>query len=108
MLWPHQQGHAVNPRKKPATTRGGGRTPPALSQSTNTIHNETVATSKAAMPEGTIRSDQETVPLPRVHSRPPTMNAVVHWGSVGLSRVIMRSLGYKAKPANRYRNLASK
>ena len=46
-------------------TRGAGRVPPGRSQSTRTIQRETVATSRAAIPEGTIFSAQETVPLPQ-------------------------------------------
>jgi hypothetical protein len=89
-------------------TRGAGQTPAGHSQSTRTIHSEKVATSNAAMPEGTIDSDQETVPLPSAQTRQPTTQAVIHWASVGFSRVTTRSLGYKTRPAVRHRKPANK
>jgi len=74
-------------------TRGTGRTPPGRSQSTSTIQSETVATRRAAMPDGTVFSAQETVPLPTARSRQPTMKAVRHCAKVGFSRVAHRIAG---------------
>jgi hypothetical protein len=78
-LGPTSNAIPANPRTKPASTRDAGREPPGRNQSTKTIHNDTVATSSAAIPEGMIFSAQLTVPLPHRSSRTPVTIAVRHW-----------------------------
>ncbi len=71
-----------------------------------TIHRGTVATSSAAIPEGTVRSAHTTMPLPPRRSAPPTMAADRHWRRVGRSpsrspRRIAHA--YRMAPATRNR-----
>src|SRR5579862_6921058 len=54
----------ANPIAIPNRIRADGLCPPGLSQSTITIHNVTVATSSAAIPDGTVCSAQHTPPFP--------------------------------------------
>src|SRR5260221_11876354 len=56
LLGPTKSATPLKLSSSPATTRAPGRVPPGRSQSMRTIHNETVATSSAATPEGTVRS----------------------------------------------------
>jgi hypothetical protein len=59
-----------------------------------TIHRVTVATSSAAIPDGTVCSAQHTPPFPTHSSNTPETAAVFHCLAVGLAPVFHLSIGY--------------
>ena len=90
----------------PANTRGTGRTPPGRSQSTITSHNDTVATSNAAMPDGTRSSAQLKPPLLTHSSNTPVTAAVRQCAAVGRIPVFHRKMGYRISPTRECRTAA--
>ncbi len=73
----NQQRHPTKPSTNPTNTRGPGRGPRGLSQSKITSHSDIVATSSAAIPDGTLFSAQLSPPLP-IHSSDTPVTAAVH------------------------------
>src|SRR5205823_3869111 len=65
----------------------------SASQSTMTSQRETMVTSNAVIPEGTICSAQLTPPFPANSSRKPVTAAVFQWVLVGRTPVFQRSMG---------------
>src|ERR1700674_3721407 len=63
------------------------------SQSTITSHSDTVATSNAVTPDGTVCSAQLTPPLPTKSSRKPVTTAVRQLAAVGRIPVFRRKTG---------------
>src|SRR5258706_8250759 len=107
-LGPTKSANPLKPSSNPAATRAPGLVPPGRSQSTNTSHNETVATSRAVTPEGTVRSARQTPPFPTASSKNPVMNDIRQCAGVGRTPVFQRKMGYKIKPASRWREPANK
>ena len=56
----------------PTHTRAVQGLPPGRRPSRSTIHRGTVATIRAAMPDGMVRSADMTSPLPKARSKTPT------------------------------------
>jgi hypothetical protein len=81
--------------------------PPGRSQSTRTIHSDTVATSSAVTPEGTVRSAMHTPPFPIHNSKKPVMKDIRQCAAVGRTPVFHRRIGYKIKPVIKWRQPAS-
>src|ERR1700687_583645 len=92
-LGPTKSASPLKPSSNPATTRGPGRVPPGRSQSTRTIHSETVATSSAVTPEGTVRSAKHTPPFPRNNSKNPVMKDIRQCAAVGRTPVFHLRIG---------------
>src|SRR5882762_1482868 len=90
---PTSSARPANPIRSPIATLGAGFTPPGRSQSTITSQSDTVATSSAAIPEGTVCSAQLTPPLPMNRSRAPVTTAVLQLAAVGLIPVFQRRIG---------------
>src|SRR5467141_460386 len=90
---PTSSARPANPIRSPITTLGTGLTPPGRSQSTTTSQRDTVATSSAVTPEGTVRSAQLTPPLPTNSSRAPVTRAALQLAPVGLIPVFPRRTG---------------
>src|SRR6266849_3544444 len=106
-LGPTRSANPPNPNSSPANTRSPGRVPPGRSQSTKTIHNETVATSSAVTPEGTVRSARHTPPFPMNSSKKPVMKDIRQCAAVGRTPVFQRNIGYRMRPVNKCREPAS-
>src|SRR5260221_5738694 len=107
-LGPTKSANPLKPSSSPATTRAPGRVPPGRSQSMRTIHNETVATSSAATPEGTVRSARQTPPFPTHSSKKPVMKDIRQCAAVGRAPVFQRRIGYRIKPVSKWREPASR
>src|SRR5213082_444371 len=90
---PTSSATPAKPKTSPSRTLGTGRTPPGRSQSTMTSQSETMVTSNAVMPEGTICSAQLTPPFPTNSNRQPVTAAVFQWVLVGRTPVFQRSMG---------------
>jgi hypothetical protein len=73
-----------------------------------TIHKDTVATSKAVTPDGTVFSARQTPPLPMKSSRKPVINDIRQCDAVGRTPVFHRSTGYSKRPVSKCREPASK
>jgi hypothetical protein len=58
-----------------------------------TIQSETVATSNAVTPEGTVRSARHTPPLPTPSNKKPVMNDMRQCEAVGRTPVFQRKIG---------------
>ena len=72
-LGPGHEGDARrSPMSVPTQTRTVQGSPPGRRPSRSSIHRGTVATMRAAMPLGMVRSDHITRPLPTDSSRTPT------------------------------------
>src|SRR5262249_27571749 len=90
---PTRSASPANPRTNPVRTLGTGRTPPGRNQSTITIHKDTVATSRDAIPEGRVCSATQPPPLPTNRSKNPVIAAVRQCCQVGLIVVFQRRIG---------------
>jgi hypothetical protein len=93
----------MNPNTIPNKIRGDGFCPPGLTQSTITIQSVTVATSSAAIPDGTVCSAQQTPPFPADKSNTPVIAAVLHWSALGRMPVFQRKSGYSTNPTEKCR-----
>src|SRR6266478_2673706 len=105
---PTRSASPLNPSSSPAMTRGPGRAPPGRNQSTRTIQSETVATSKAVTPDGTVRSARQTPPFPMNNSRKPVMKDMRQCAAAGRTPVFQRNSGYRMRPVRRWRVPASR
>jgi hypothetical protein len=83
----------AKPNTIPNRTRADGLCPLGRSQSTITIHSVTVATSSAAIPDGTVCSAQHTPPFPTISSSTPVIAAVLQCSAVGRMPVRHRKRG---------------
>jgi hypothetical protein len=91
----------AKPNTIPNSTRADGLCPFGRSQSTITIHSVTVATSSAAIPDGTVCSAQHTPPFPTISSSTPVIAAVLQCSAVGRMPVRHRKSGYNTNPTER-------
>src|SRR5215469_3960253 len=90
---PTSSATPAKPKTSPSRTLGAGRTPPGRSQSTITSQSETMVTTNAVMPEGTICSAQLTPPFPTNSKRQPVTTADLQFAAVGRTRVLQRRIG---------------
>src|SRR6516225_10274747 len=90
---PTSNATPAKPKASPNRTLGTGRRPPGRSQSTTTSHSETIVTSKAVTPEGTICSAQLTPPFPTNSNRQPVTAADFQFAAVGRTPVVLRRMG---------------
>ncbi len=84
-------------------TLATGRIPPGRSQSNITSHSDTVATSNAAIPEGTVCSAQLTPPFPTNSNMKPVTAAVHQCAPVGRILLFRRKTPYSTSPAVTWR-----
>jgi len=92
-LGPTSSASPAKPKMTPKNTLEEGRCPPGRSQSINTIHSVTMATSNAVTPDGTVCSAQHTPPFPTNSKSTPVVEAVFQCWSVGLIPVFQRKMG---------------
>src|ERR1700753_2025570 len=88
----------VNPSTSPAITRGTGRVPAGLNQSISTIQSDTVATNRAATPDGTRSSARQPPPFPTANNRKPVTVVLLHSAHVGLAFVFHNKIGNAITP----------
>src|SRR5882724_10910528 len=104
---PTSSARPANPISSPVVTLATGRIPPGRSQSKITSHSDTVATSSAAIPDGTVCSAQLTPPFPTNSNMKPVTAAVHQCAFVGRIPVFRWKIAYSAAPAIRWRIPAS-
>src|ERR1700733_12611188 len=95
---PTSNANPENPSTSPTITRGTGRAPFGLSQSMITIHSDMVATSRAAIPDGTRSSAKQTPPFPTANKRNPVTVVLRHSAHVGLAFVFHSKIGKAIRP----------
>src|ERR1700693_1552307 len=100
---PTSKAIPTKPSSKLTNTRGTGRVPRGLSQSRITSQSDIVATSSAAIPEGTFCSAQLSPPFPMHSSDTPVTAAVHQFPAVGRIPVLIRKIGYRISPTSECR-----